>query len=308
MSEGREIIKATSDLFIAILLSAQKNEPILRGVINAVLENSGHVPIKSAMVLNPFNVKEYPLNKQIILDVRVQDELDRIFNIEIQTAPHKAFVERIVFGWAETFSGQLHAGHQYHELKPVFCIVITEFKLFDDDSVHLIFELRERNRPEMVLSNHLQMHFLQLYGLLHGCHEVLQTVSPQLRRWLNFMAYGGLKEEQEMSQLVENDPLVMQAVAELQRFSSDPDMRELERRRKLWKLEYYSGLTAAKAEGKAEGVVMGEIRATLKHRFGVVPQEIKEAVQSMTDLVALESLLAHAETCQSLNEFAEVLK
>ncbi len=45
------VIKATSDLFIATLLSAQKNEPILRGLINAVLQNSGQTPIKSAEVL-----------------------------------------------------------------------------------------------------------------------------------------------------------------------------------------------------------------------------------------------------------------
>ena len=312
MSEDRETIKATSDLFIAILLSAPKNEPILRGVINAVLENSGHVPIKTATVLNPFNVKEYPFNKQIVLDVRVQDELDRVFNIEIQTTPHRSFVERIVFGWAETFSGQLHAGHQYHELKPVFCIVITEFKLFDDDSVHLIFELRERNRPEVVLTRHLQMHFLQLQGVLRGRREVLEGVSPSLRRWLNFMSFGGLKGEQEMSLLVDNDPLVMQAVAELQRFSSDPDMRELERRRKLWKLEYYSGLTAAKAEGKAEGAAEGEARGTvltfLRARFKNVPKDIEVAVRAMTDLTALESLAVHAETCESLDEFSEALK
>jgi len=197
MGKDREpIIKATSDLFIATLFSAPKNEPILRGVINAVLGNSGHVPIKSATVLNPFNVKEYAFDKQIVLDVRVMDELDRIFNIEVQIAPHKSFVERIIFGWAESFSGQLHAGDQYHKLKPVFCIVITEFRIFDDDSVHFVFELRERNRPEIVLSNHLQMHFLQLHGVLQGQSEVLETVSPNLRHWLNFMAFGGLKEEQ----------------------------------------------------------------------------------------------------------------
>ena len=50
------VIQATSDLFIATLFSAPKNEPILRGVINAVLKNSGHVAIKTAEVLNPFNV------------------------------------------------------------------------------------------------------------------------------------------------------------------------------------------------------------------------------------------------------------
>jgi len=44
-----------------------------------------------------------------------------------------------------------------------------------------------------------------------------------------------------------------------------------------------------KAEGRAEGVVQGETRATLKQRFGGVPQEVREAIQSMTDLVALES-------------------
>jgi len=63
-----------------------------------------------------------------------------------------------------------------------------------------------------------------------------------------------------------------------------------------------------KAEGIAEGEARGEIRATLKQRFGGVPQEIKETIQSMTDLVALESLLAHAESCESLDEFAEALK
>jgi len=210
MSEDQEqIIKATSDVFIATLLSAPKNEPILRGIINAVLENSGHVPIKTATVLNPINVKEFAVDKQIVLDVRVQDELNRFFNVEIQTTPHPAFVERIVFGWADSFSGQLHAGNKYHKLNPVFCIVITEFQVISgDDSVHLIFELRERNRPEIVLSNCLQIHFLQLYGLLKGRNEVLTGVSPGFRHWLNFMAFGGLKEEQEMAQLVENNPLL----------------------------------------------------------------------------------------------------
>ena len=30
---------------------------------------------------------------------------------EIQTTPHPAFIERVMFGWADTFSAQLHAGN-----------------------------------------------------------------------------------------------------------------------------------------------------------------------------------------------------
>ena len=303
-----EVIKATSDLFIATLFSAPKNEPILRNVINAVLTNSGHTPIKTAEVLNPFNVKEFAVDKQIVLDVRVKDELERIFNIEIQTTSHTAFVERIIYGWADSFSAQLHAGHQYKKLNPVFCIVITEFNILDHvDGVHLVFELRERNRPEVVLSNHLQMHFLRLYELLQGRLEVLEGVSPDLRHWLNFLVYGGLKGEKEMSQIVGNTPLVMEAVAELQRFSSDPEMRELERRRKLWKLEYYSGLEAAKEEGRVEDRIETLLQI-LSKRVGDVPSSIRDKLHAIRDLDVLGQLTDIALDCDSLDDFNKALK
>ncbi len=247
------LIKATSDLFIATLLSAPKNEPILLDLINAVLEHAGAALARTATVLNPFNVKEFAVDKRIVLDVRVEDEKGRIFNVEIQTTPHASFAERIVFGWADTFSAQLHAGNQYVKLRPVICIVITEFKFLDEvDGVHLVFELRERNHPKVLLSRHLQINVLRLYGIIQGRRNELDNVPPRLRRWLNFLAFGGRKEEQEMSQLVENDPVMLDAVDELRRFSSDPAMRELERRRKLWKLEYYSGIDAARAERDVE--------------------------------------------------------
>ena len=314
-----KVIKATSDLFIAMLLSAPKNEPILRRVINAVLQNSGHVLIKSAKVLNPFNIKEFAIDKQIVLDVRVKDELNRIYNIEVQTAPHTAFIERVVFGWADTFSAQLHAGNQYRKLKPVYCIVITEFKVLDEvDGAHLIFELRERNNPKVVLNKHLQIHFLRLYELLQGRLEVLEGVSPDLRHWLNFLAFGGLKGEEEMSQIVENDPLVMEAVAELQRFSSDPEMQELERRRKLWKLEYYSGLEAAKDEGFTEGEAkernlwaadkIETLLLILTNRLGDVPQSVGDKLHTINDLDVLGHLTNVAWKCQTLDEFMAALE
>ena len=307
---SNQVIKATSDLFIATLLSAPKNEPLLCGVINAVLKNSGHVPVKTAKVLNPFNVKEFAVNKQIVLDVRVKDELERIFNIEIQTTPHTAFVERIIFGWADTFSAQLHAGNQYRKLRPVFCIVITEFKILGQvDGVHLVFELRERNNLKIILSNHLQIHFLRLFELLQGRLDVLEGVSPDLCHWLNFLAFGGLKGEEEMSQIVDNDPLVMEAVAELQRFSSDPEMRELERRRKLWKLEYYSGLEAAVEEEREKGRerMIETLLLILSNRLGDVPPTVNNKLHAIHDIEALGKLTRLALDCQSLAEFEAAL-
>ncbi|MDR2705590.1 MAG: hypothetical protein LBC02_07405 [Planctomycetaceae bacterium] len=48
------LIKPTSDIFIAMFLSSPKNEPLLRSLINAVLEdNSGRKLIEEAIILNP---------------------------------------------------------------------------------------------------------------------------------------------------------------------------------------------------------------------------------------------------------------
>ena len=122
-----------------------------------------------------------------------------------------------------------------------------------------------------------------------------------------------------MSQIVENDPLVMEAVAELQRFSSDPEMQELERRRKLWKLEYLSGLEAAKEEGREEGVAEGEAKGkakeraegiirTLTKRIGQPPKELEGKLFALTDLERLDKLADFAFDCSSLDEFEAALK
>ena len=83
-------------------------------------------------------------------------------------------------------------------------------------------------------------------------------------------------------------------------------MRELERRRKLWKLEYYSGLEAAKEEGEARGEARGVVRI-LTTRFGRVPQAVSERVLAIGDLVVLDSLTELAVTCRSLEEFKKAL-
>ena len=300
------VIKATSDLFIATLFSAPKNEPILRSLINAVLKASGGTLIRKATVLNPFNVKEFFFVKQIVLDVRVEDERGRVYNIEIQTTPHTAFAERILFGWADTFSAQLHAGNKYKKLQPVFCIVITEFNFLPSaEGVYFVFELRDRNNPNILLSNHLQIHVLRLYDVLQGRREMLNELPPEFQHWTNFLAFGGTMEEEEMSILVENDPIVMGAVGELQHFASDPGMREMERRHKLWQLEYHTGLETAREEGEARKSVASIVK--ILSRKETVSGRLLEKINSITDIEVLDNLIDAALDCKSLGDFEKNL-
>ena len=69
----------------------------------------------------------------------------------------------------------------------------------------------------------------------------------------------------------------------------------------MWKAE-------GKAEGNTEGVAKGKVLAILEVRFNEVPQEVEDTIRSMTDPIALASLMEHAKECKSLDDFAEALK
>ena len=247
------IIKPTSDLFTAVLWSAPKNEPILRDFINAVLGDINWPPIIKATVKNRFNIKEFAVDKEIVLDVQVEDENKRKFDIEVQIASHSAFPNRALHYWSDLYSAQLRVGDDYTELRPVTSIIITEFAIFPKlKNVHNVFHLTAMEDPSFVLTDDLQIHFLRLSDLLKGRWEALQNLHRKLQHWVNFFVFGATKTEDEMSQLVENDPIIREAYQELQRFSSNPEMREKERQRQRFLADYNLSIGAAKKDGKIE--------------------------------------------------------
>ena len=79
-------------------------------------------------------------------------------------------------------------------------------------------------------------------------------------------------------------------------------------------LEHFmaEGMVKGMEKGMEKGIGIGEARgmvlAFLRARFKNVSKDIEGAVRRMMDLTALESLAVHAETCQSLDEFAEALQ
>ena len=116
-----------------------------------------------------------------------------------------------------------------------------------------------------------------------------------------------------MSVLVENDPIIMGAVSELQHFVLDPKQRELERQHKLWMIDYYSGLEAALEEGIAKGKAEGKAEDKVEMIFrtlsrkGTLPPQVSSKINSITDIAKLDRLFDAALDCGSLDEFAENL-
>ena len=278
MSANDVIIKPTSDLFIAVLWSAPKNEPILRSLLNGVMTDIGQPAITEATVLNPFNIKEFPNDKEIRLDVRVKDESGTIYDVEVQTQSHTGFYDRMLYYWARTYGIQIQRGEDYHKLRPVRSIVITEFPVFPElKRLHTVFELRSRENPAVLLSEHCQIHFLRLGDLLRNNLSGLDELCLELQRWMQFWVYGGKLEDEKMSAMLQDVPEVQAAYDEYQRFASDPVMREKIESRERFLTDRYLDRADALAEGEAKKAV-------------TVAQNMKRKGYPATDIADLTGL------------------
>jgi len=72
---------------------------------------------------------------------------------------------------------------------------------------------------------------------------------------------------------------------------------------KYGSLYFAQGEARGKAEGKAETLL-----TVLRTKFHRVPKATEKTIRQMTDPVVLDSWVAHAVTCQSMDEFAAALK
>ena len=123
-------------------------------------------------------------------------------------------------------------------------------------------------------------------------------------------------------------PKIKEVLQELKPYSDDPTMRRLIRATWVYLannakhlkrdfdtiLDTFKEITGEENMStmvqiwRAEGEARGKVLAILEVRFNRISKKIEKTIRSMTDLIALESLVEHAKTCKSLNEFAEALK
>ena len=275
MLKDDAIITPTSDLFIASLWSAPKNESILLSLLNGVLSDIGQPLIVKATVLNPFNIQEFPNDKEIRLDVRVEDEMGKKYNIEVQKATHTGFYNRTLYYWTETYDSQIQRGEDYNLLRPVRSIIITEFPVFPElKQLHTVFELRARENPAVLLTDHLQIHFLRLGNLDRQGLSGLDALCVGLQRWVQFFVFGSEWEDEKMSTVLQDVPEVQAAYNEYKRFAADPVMREKIKARERYWTDRSLDRGEAREEGESKKAV--EIAQNLKG-MGLSPSDIARA-------------------------------
>ena len=126
---NRSVLKLSDDVVFRALFGAERLSVSLMGLLNAILREVRLPQVKSLTLKNPFLLETWKNEKEPILDVRVVDEEEREYDVEMQCRREKYYVGRAVYYTFRLHVDQLERSAAYHRLKRTVGISLTTFPI-----------------------------------------------------------------------------------------------------------------------------------------------------------------------------------
>jgi predicted transposase/invertase (TIGR01784 family) len=152
-----------NNFFFQKIMGEQGDESQLLGFLNAVLGRDGDRKIASVRILgNKTFTADYIGNKASVLDVRAVLANGSRVNIEVQLLNEGNMERRSLFYWGKEYTKSLKKGQDYRELPVVIAINIVNYEFFSVGGFHTCFRLREDTERDLILTDALEIHFLDM--------------------------------------------------------------------------------------------------------------------------------------------------
>jgi predicted transposase/invertase (TIGR01784 family) len=290
------------DYAFKLLFGSEAHVPLLLNLLNAVLNMPAHRKIVFLTILNPFNDKEDLDDKLSILDIKARDEQGRQYNIEMQMVGMGSHLHRMLYYWSVLHSGQLHEGSDYGELRETISICFVNSVLFPQvPDHHLVFQLQCSQHPQLIYSEHLRMHLVELPKFKRGPLELANALDV----WCYFLVHADMLDANDLPESL-RIPAVQRAMEVLQMITQNDAERERyearlkERRdRNMFAQEAekreQEGLARGRVEGRVEGQTLGYIRQIhLCQRLLKIPPTPQEQLLALS-LPELQTLAESLE-------------
>ncbi len=129
---NRSVLKFSDDLVFRALFGAERLSSSLKGFLNSILREANLSQVKSLSIKNPFLLETWKNEKEPILDIRVVDEEEREYDVEMQCRREKYYLGRAVYYTFRLHVDQLERSEAYHRLKRTVGISLTTFPIYSD--------------------------------------------------------------------------------------------------------------------------------------------------------------------------------
>jgi predicted transposase/invertase (TIGR01784 family) len=251
-----ELLNLTKDLVFQELFGKQKNKDITAHLLSLILDReikNIDLDVNKRMLGNRKN------SKTGRLDIRAKFNDGEDCNIELQVEPYPYMDKRMLEYWGSMYDAKINSGDSYKVLKPTISILIADYKITNLKHIskyHTIWNLREKEFTDTVLTNDIEMHILEIPKI--NDNEMLKD---ELVQWLRFIKEP---ENKGVEKFMEENKYLKQARKELEHLSGDPDFKRLLESRAGFLRDVDAKMEVAEEKGREEGKKQTQIEVAKK--------------------------------------------
>ncbi|MCA1916982.1 Rpn family recombination-promoting nuclease/putative transposase, partial [Methanospirillum hungatei] len=155
--DERFLMSPQNDFAFKVLFGSEESKHLLSSLLGAITG----VSCPDITLKNPFLLRNYPLEKEGILDIKLTTGNGDQFFIEMQIERYRAIHQRILFYWARLHGSQSIKGKEYGSLNRTTGICILGHPWFDGDEPVFCFHALERSTNEQI-SDDFSLMFMQV--------------------------------------------------------------------------------------------------------------------------------------------------
>ena len=204
-----------NDVAFKKIFGTEKNKDILIHFLNDMLTFKEKASIKEVAFLKTIQDPETAAKKTSIVDILCKDEKGNQYIVEMQVAKEKGFEKRAQYYASKAYIFQVHVGGEYHDLKEVIFLAISDFIMFP--------------KKETFKSDHITLdkdnyeHDLQDFSFtfleLPKFHKDIEELSDIVEKWAYFFKHAEKTSEEDLKKIIGHDQIIEKAYDELNRFS-----------------------------------------------------------------------------------------
>ncbi len=178
-----QFVDVKNDIAFRKIFGNEKKTEIIISFLNAVLDLSKGKLITKVKIENPYQLPEIKGLKESILDVRVTDERDISYIVEMQIESTPSFDKRVQYYTAKRYSSQIKRGDDYPKLNQVIFVGILNFVFFEESkdyiSQHRTVNIKTGNQT----LDGMEYNFIELEKF----DKELEEITTLVDKWIYFL-------------------------------------------------------------------------------------------------------------------------
>jgi predicted transposase/invertase (TIGR01784 family) len=250
-----ERLDPLNDFLFLKFMGEKGDEVQLLAFLNAVLQRTGKDHLKSIEIIGDTKLSaEIIGDKSSVLDVRAVTDDHTHVNIEVQLRNLGTMDRRSLFYWSRDYSKSIDAGDDYAKLPNIIAINIVNYEFLPSiEDFHTSFHLREDAHTECILTEALEIHFIDMVKFRRLCSRDITQNS--LHRWLTF--FDKHAKPEIVKEVINMDMAIQKAYEKINFLSSDKEALRAYHMREMAMSDFTSGINFARREGMQKGLQKG---------------------------------------------------